>query len=102
MANSTDRGFFDGEGGTLKNALSSARNVLASDSAAHIVNRAKSILLLDRAIAELSVPSPNYGTVQTALLAAHADLLKVPSASREQMAIRTVARQFFDMTIPSG
>ena len=88
-----------GDAERLKSALSSARNLLASDSAAHIVNREKSISWLDRAIAELSIPSPNYIAVQAALLAAHSDLMKVPSAASNQQAIRTVARQFFDMTI---
>ena len=86
--------------GDLRCVFFSARNVLASDSKAHVLGHWTALELLDRAISELSISSPNFEFVRGALLVAYSDLSQVPNASDIQQKLQTVERLFFDLKLP--
>lgn len=100
MTESNGWDLVQGDAGDLERVLASARNVLSSDSAAHVLDRFKAVELLNRAITELSIPSTDYEAVKEALHVTYFALRQIPGASDVQKAMQTVARQFFDLKFP--
>jgi hypothetical protein len=84
----------------LNRLLASVLERLRSQEAAATPERHATVAHVERALAELSEPSPDETLIKAAVLVALADLEHMPSAKDLCASLRTAAAHVFGATLP--